>query len=244
MAMVNQLVNRTVTPDGPTIQRLRIKKGWRVEDLAKKASCSVKTVKNFESGENVYLFTLKKFADALGVEVPVLIKPETPPEPLKEATAELPRKERRFRMQITVDFPFEEFDESVQLSGFMTMLKQIINAKDEMVVIGVAEGSTVITLEMSEYDIERLVFAFGPQLDSLRIEKLQMPDDDDFTLREKGMISHSFSIDGGELLRGKLLTRVLLQRLPKMPDLRRVDVPRPKPRVPESKPVDNDPDET
>ena len=243
MAMVNQLVNRTVIPDGPTIQRLRIKKGWRVEDLAKKARCSVKTVKNFESSENAFLFTLKKFADALGVEVPVLIKSETPPEPQKEATAELPRKERRFKMQITVDFPFEEFDESVQLSGLVTMLKQIINAKDEMVVIGVAEGSTVITLEMSEYDIERLVRSFSyRELDPLRIEKLQMPTDDDFTLREKGMITHRVIIDGGEPLRGMLLTTVLIPRLPKMPDLRRPDVTRP--RVQKPKPVDTDSDES
>ena len=125
----------------------------------------------------------------------------------------------------------------------MMMLKQIINAKDEMVVIGVAEGSVVITLEMSEYDIEQLVRSFGPQLDPLRIEKLQMPDDEDFTLREKGMISHSFSMDGGELLRGKLLTRVLLQRPtglprpPKLPDIKGFRVFKPKP-------VDTDSDET
>jgi ribosome-binding protein aMBF1 (putative translation factor) len=44
--MANKLRNRTVEPDGDAIQRLRIEKGWRVEDLAKKARCSLKTVEN------------------------------------------------------------------------------------------------------------------------------------------------------------------------------------------------------
>jgi hypothetical protein len=48
---------------------LRVEKGWRVEDLVRKAKCSVRTVENVERGASVHLFTLGKFADALGVEV-------------------------------------------------------------------------------------------------------------------------------------------------------------------------------
>jgi transcriptional regulator with XRE-family HTH domain len=76
--MANKLKNRTVEPDGEAIQRLRIEKGWRVEDLAKKARCSLKTVENVERGANVYLYTLSKVAQALGVEVSTLMTGAAP----------------------------------------------------------------------------------------------------------------------------------------------------------------------
>ena len=60
--------SRTVRPDGEKIARLRQAKLWRVEDLARHAKCSVKTVENVEHGANVYMFTLAKFATALNVE--------------------------------------------------------------------------------------------------------------------------------------------------------------------------------
>jgi transcriptional regulator with XRE-family HTH domain len=55
--MANEASNRTAKADAEAIQRLRIEKGWRVEDLAKEARCSVKAVENVERGENVYTET-------------------------------------------------------------------------------------------------------------------------------------------------------------------------------------------
>ena len=66
--METQTVTRTVRPDTEAIKRLRLGKGWRAEDLATKAICSVKTIENVERGANVYLSTLAKIAKALGVE--------------------------------------------------------------------------------------------------------------------------------------------------------------------------------
>jgi transcriptional regulator with XRE-family HTH domain len=78
--MADPQKNRTVTPDGGAIQRLRTEKGWRVEDLAEKAKCSLKTVENVERGAEVYLYTLSRLAKALGVEVPTLTAGSVPPE--------------------------------------------------------------------------------------------------------------------------------------------------------------------
>ncbi len=59
--MKTQLTNRTVQPDAEAIKRLRVGKGWRVEDLAEKAICSVKTVENVEQGgANVYFFNARQ----------------------------------------------------------------------------------------------------------------------------------------------------------------------------------------
>jgi predicted transcriptional regulator len=68
--MIETLKNRTVRPDGDKIKRLRLDKLWRVEDLAKHAKCSVKTVENVERGANVYMFTLAKFATAFRLTNP------------------------------------------------------------------------------------------------------------------------------------------------------------------------------
>jgi transcriptional regulator with XRE-family HTH domain len=96
--MVNQLKNRTVTPDGKAIQRLRIEKGWRVEDLAKKAKRSLKTVENIERGANVYLCTLTTFAQALGVEVSTLMTGSVPDEPISKE-----RRIKSYRTKLLAD---------------------------------------------------------------------------------------------------------------------------------------------
>lgn len=82
--MADPQKNRTVAPDGPAIQRLRVEKGWGIEDLANKASCSIKTVENVERGAKVYPYTLSRLAKALGVEVSTLMAGSAPPEAPKE----------------------------------------------------------------------------------------------------------------------------------------------------------------
>lgn len=248
--MANKVKNRTVEPDGEAIQRLRIEKGWRVEDLAKKARCSLKTVENVERGENVYLYTLSKFAQALGVEVSTLMIGTAPPDP--------PKKERGFKLQITVEVPFEEFDESVQLASFMNMLMQIVQAKAEIMVAGVQEGSTIITLEMGMDDIERLIHEFNgsrakAELDAFRVIRLELPDSEDFTLSETVV-----KVDEGttleEPLRGRVYRRALPAPAPKpppvpdptaMPEKPRHYLPEDliEPPVPQRKPTDTDADE-
>ncbi|MBX6316150.1 MAG: helix-turn-helix transcriptional regulator [Isosphaeraceae bacterium] len=159
--METQAKSRTVRPDAEAIKRLRLGKGWRVEDLARQAKCSVKTVENVERGSNVYLFTLGKFAKALGVDYRSLL-PDTGPAP------EPPQ--RRFEVQIKLSIPFEDFDESEQLVGFIELLKRVLSARDEIGVKAVTDGSVVITLELGEEDVASLIGAYNnAALDELNV---------------------------------------------------------------------------
>jgi transcriptional regulator with XRE-family HTH domain len=151
--MEMQPKSRTVRPDAEAIKRLRIEKGWTVEKLADKAICSVKTLENIEKGSSVYLSTLSKIATALGVEYKTLLPgAEPPPEP--------PRPEPRVEVQVVMSIPFDQFDESEQLSGFIEFLKQYTKGGGNINVVGVAPGSTIITLEMSMQDMLALFAAY------------------------------------------------------------------------------------
>jgi transcriptional regulator with XRE-family HTH domain len=160
--------NRSVKPNGEAISRLRQQKLWRVEDLAKKAQCSVKTVENVERGANVYMFTLAKFAKALEVENSVLIAGgDVPPEP--------PKKERRVEVKVTFSIPFEEFDQSQQLVSLIELFNRLVQAKDAIEVKGVMAGSTIITLAMSEADVHSLISAFmAGKLDEMKCAELNL----------------------------------------------------------------------
>jgi len=151
--MEMQPKNRTVRPDGEAIKRLRLEKGWRVEDLATKAICSVKTVENIERGANVYVFTLAKIAKALGVEFMTLVQGgKPPPEP--------PKPESCVQVKVEVSIPFDQFDESEQLDGLITVLKGLLSGGGNIRVVGVAPGSTIITLEMTVRDMLALHSAY------------------------------------------------------------------------------------
>ena len=160
--------NRSVKPNGEAISRLRQAKGWRVQDLAKKAKCSVKTVENVERGVNVFLVTLGSFATALDVEYAALVSGgEPPPEP--------PKKERRVEVQLTLSIPFEEFDQTGQLVALIELLTRLLQAKDRIEVKGLMAGSTIITLEMSEEDVHSLLSAFmAGKLDEIQCVELNL----------------------------------------------------------------------
>jgi transcriptional regulator with XRE-family HTH domain len=148
-----QAKNRTVRPDGEAVKRLRLAKGWRVEDLAKRAVCSVKTIENVERGANVYMFTLAKIAKQFGVEFETLIdggKP--PPDP--------PKPQSAIQIQFVMSIPFDQFDESAQLGGFIEFLKQFLRGGGDINVVGVTPGSTIITVEVAGEDVRALLSAY------------------------------------------------------------------------------------
>ena len=147
--------SRTVTPSVATIRRLRLERGWRVEDLARKAKCSVKTIENVERGQNVYVFTLTKLADALGVSYVTLVAGNEPP-PLPPTLT----SRSRFEVEIKVAVPYENFDECDQLVGFVELLKRLLERAGDVQVKAVREGSVVIVLEVNDDDIPGLFKQF------------------------------------------------------------------------------------
>lgn len=69
---------RSVKPDGDAVRQARLAKGWRPEDLARHADCSLRTVENVERGAGVYANTLASIALALDVAFKTLLaKAET-----------------------------------------------------------------------------------------------------------------------------------------------------------------------
>jgi transcriptional regulator with XRE-family HTH domain len=204
----NNPSGRTVKPDGRAIQRLRLAKGWRVEDLARYAKCSVRTVENIERGANVYMYTLTRVAQALAVEYKVLLVGAPPLSPPST-------NQRRFPVQLTIAIAFEEFDQSDQLTDFIRRLKKLIDGEDDdMDVTAVDRGSVIITVEMTEEDIGKLYLAFGQlKLLDLRISTVRLPDDQDFVLLRGDTIPE-------ELRRPGLTIQVMLppeKQAPKRP---------------------------
>ncbi len=151
--MENQPTKRTVSPDAEAIKRLRLAKGWRVEDLATKAICSVKTVENVERGASVYVSTLAKVAKGLGVEFMTLLQGDKPPQ-------EPPKPQPHVQMQFVLSIPFDQFDESAQLGGFIDFLKKFMKGGGNVNVLGVTPGSTIITVAVSMEDMLALASAF------------------------------------------------------------------------------------
>ena len=135
---------RTVKPDGDAIRRLRLAKGWRVEDLARKADCSIKTVENVEAGEQVYLCTLRSFAEVFGVEFSTLVVGATPP----------PLKDNRFEVEFKLSIPYEQF-ESKQLAALIELLKRLLGG--DMEPGNPKGGSTIIPVMMTREQVEKLV---------------------------------------------------------------------------------------
>jgi transcriptional regulator with XRE-family HTH domain len=153
--MEKQPPKRTVRPDAEAIKRPRLAKGWRVEDLAAKAICSVKTVENVERGANVYVFTLAKLAKQLGVDFMTLVQGGKAP---SEPRAPRPC----IQVQLVLSIPFDQFDESDQLEGCVEVLTKFLRGWGEMKVVGVAPGnSTIITVLVNNDDMTALSKAYS-----------------------------------------------------------------------------------
>jgi transcriptional regulator with XRE-family HTH domain len=69
----NVAKKRSVKPDGDAVRQARLAKGWRPEDLARHADCSLRTVENAERSASVYANTLATIALALGVDFKTLL---------------------------------------------------------------------------------------------------------------------------------------------------------------------------
>lgn len=150
---MNQTLNtRTVQANGAVIKRLRTERGWRVEDLAKKAKCSVRTIKNVEGGASVYVFTLRKLAEVFSVEYLALTTDIISLTTDKSKTC----KHRTWEVNIRISTPYEEFDESSDLIRFMSALIDRIGGKDieQMKPTSVTPGSTEITVEMTAIQLQ------------------------------------------------------------------------------------------
>lgn len=159
---------RTVRLDGAAAGRLRVERGLNVEEVAKAAKCSAKTVRNAEAGRPVYLVTARHLAAALGVE-PAALLLDPPPAPLRGKTYEI-------TLRLTT--PFDQFDETDDLRALMRAIATRLGGEDDMEPKRIAPGSTLVTLEVTEEQLVRLLRGFAEGLlDDLGVVQVQAPSD-------------------------------------------------------------------
>jgi transcriptional regulator with XRE-family HTH domain len=160
---------RTVTPNAEAIQRLRLERGWRIEDLATQAKCSDRTVVSIENGANAYIYTISKIARALQVEMSALLIGEKPP-PQKP-------KERVWEIRLTVSTPYEDFDETRDMPHLLQALMARLGGQ-ELEPKALRSGSTEIRFDMPIGQIVKLIEAYKDgHLDDLGIMMILVPND-------------------------------------------------------------------
>lgn len=165
---------RTVKVRKGVITSLRIEKGWRIEDLARKAICSVGTVTNCERGKMVHITTLAKIAKALGVGIPAIL--ERDDKTLENAPAEGALNQVCLKHAAS----FDKFDETSDLPALLEALTKKLSPHCRIVVLYITKGSVSIGLGFAEAadlkSLARLFCAF--ELDELGIYSMALQDYD------------------------------------------------------------------
>jgi transcriptional regulator with XRE-family HTH domain len=139
---------RSVQPDGEKIRKLRLARGWTVDDLSRKVGCVYKSIENAEKGRNILVPTLAVIAEALKVEPGELI------------LGEQPQPTGTFRFQLLIETDIEKLNNSPQLHSLIELLTKILSATGEITITDVKAGSMIVTLAMNEADALRLVALF------------------------------------------------------------------------------------
>ena len=148
---------RSVTPNGDKIRKLRRDLGWTGKQLAKNACCSEKSVGNAQNSVNIDLATLAGIAKALGVKVGELRKDIIPPETI-------------FTPQIVMGINDKE-----SAAILVEVIRQTLQATGEITIKFVRSGSVIVTLEMNEADALRLVLIFPNFREHARAALAQTP---------------------------------------------------------------------
>lgn len=149
-------MSRSVSVDGEKLARLRRAMGWRVSDLAENAKCSEKTVQNAEAGKPIYISSAAAIAKALRIEYEDLLVGGEP---------------NLHRVRITVDADIRQLDSSKNVQILIRLLAELTGAKG-IEIVKREEGSIIITLEMPEDDLLKVVAAF-PRFRKWAAERVQ-----------------------------------------------------------------------
>lgn len=140
--------------------RLMKKHGLSQEALATKAVASVRTVKRLLQGGRAQIHTVKKIAAALDVSCDALLPVDGPPE-----VAPAPQPTNRmvgFKVTISLDLPFDLFDETTTLPAWLEKLSQQIGQVGQIVVETVKPGTVTIECHFTDVaDVRSLVRAFA-----------------------------------------------------------------------------------
>ena len=136
-------------PDLAKIESLRIKQGWTVDDLARNAGISRRTLDRLNGKKGVVMSTVRCIAEAFGMEPDDLL-------PGNADGAAKSKRQPRYDMEFRLELPFESITGTI-VEAFKELVAAKLQSTDATIVISVQRGCTIITLNMSERDVIRLI---------------------------------------------------------------------------------------
>jgi len=123
-----------------------MEKGWTKEQLASKADCARRSIYSAEKGNSISVTTLGLIANALKVSPKELLLSESPqPSP------------NLFRLQLVIEADMDKLNQSHAIESFVSLLRNLIPAQDDIVLKDIRQGSIILTLELEEEDARELV---------------------------------------------------------------------------------------
>jgi transcriptional regulator with XRE-family HTH domain len=139
---------RSVLAKGESIRQARLAKGWRAEDLARKAGYSKRTIENAESGKPIDMSTVADIATALGVDYASLLP------------SDLLDRPNLVRFQLSLEFDARQIEHSPHLQSFFDLLQRISQSDAPVRLQAVRQGSVILLLDMEEEGFLRLTALF------------------------------------------------------------------------------------
>lgn len=136
------MATRSLKPNVKALEAIRTERGLTLEEFAQECGCSSRTMDNVMAGQKVLVSTLARIADKLGVDVAAITE--------RAAAPEGPTYDVRFKLAI----PHGEFDQE-RLQHFADILARLVGG--EIVDAEYTEGSTVVTVPLTEEQIKRLL---------------------------------------------------------------------------------------
>ncbi len=157
--------------DREVLDIYRNKKGFTDQDLADASGIDDRTIRRVRREGQGSMETANRIAGALGIEVEFLINGIAP-----HLIQPLPKTKRRYNAIIELDVPFKQMDTQAKEEK-KALLKKVIGGTSDIEILKVQDGSTILTVQMSEGDVLRLLAAMmDSELDMLRVKKIRIPD--------------------------------------------------------------------
>lgn len=174
------MAQKYVKANVSAVQKLCVQRCLTQEALADKAEVSVRTINNLMAGKPVLLDTFGRVAKALDTSVDSLFEGYEPPAVQRRGAESPPDHSEALskqRIHITLNFGDNApFNVESRKKFIENIIAQAIEAEDQIVVIEIIKGSTIVELDMSEEDALRLVAAFTEaRLDSIDVEAIRLP---------------------------------------------------------------------
>lgn len=134
---------RTLVPKVKALEAIRAQKGLSLSELAEAAGLSSRTIDNVMAGKPVLFGTIQLMAKKLGVD----------PSEISEM-ADTPEAGDTYGVQITLNIPHKDFNQD-RLQTFADLLARL--AGGSVVEAGFIEGSTIVTVQLTQQQIRNLL---------------------------------------------------------------------------------------